>query len=95
MKMIFVVADEGRSERVGRELLALGARGYTSMPVLEGVGHTGMHAGDRVHPGALVSFFAVAEDDVADQIFDGLVRCRDSAGDCITRLFLLPVERMA
>jgi nitrogen regulatory protein PII len=95
MKMVFVVADANREEAVRRDLAELGAPGYTELPVLLGAGRTGIHAGDRVHPGALVTFFTVLDDALAERVFAGLVQRRDAAGDGVTRLFLMPVERFA
>ena len=95
MKMVLVVADAAHIDALQDDLRALGAPGCTMMPVLEGHGRTGVHAGDRVHPGALVTLFTVVEDDDAPALFEGIVARRDAAGDAITRLFLLPVERQA
>ena len=95
MKMVMVVADAAHVEAVCNDLRTLGAPGCTMLPVLEGHGRTGVHAGDRLHPGALVTLFTVAEDDLAVKLFDGLVARRDAAGDTVTRLFVLPVERQA
>jgi hypothetical protein len=93
--MVLVVADAHRADAVSRDLVELGAPGYTEVPVIEGAGHSGVHRGDRVHPGAVVMFFAVVPDERSGAIFDGLVRRRDAAGDDISRLFMLPVERQA
>lgn len=95
MKLLFVVADAERLDGLRAELVRLGAPGYTVMPVLEGGGRTGVHAGDRVHPGGLVTVVVVAEDHEAGPLFEGLARARDAAGDTVTRLFLVPVERQA
>jgi len=95
MKMLLVLADAARFETVKADLVELGAAGYSALPVIEGAGRTGLHAGDRVHPGGLVSVFVVAEDAAADRMFDEMVRRRDAAEDRITRLFVLPVERQA
>ena len=93
MKLLWVVADVARLEAVQQVLRDGGASGWTVAPVLEGVGRTGVHSGDRVHPGGLVNLFCVAEDVSAATLFDAVVRSRDAAGDRVTRLFLLPVER--
>jgi hypothetical protein len=95
MKMLLVLADAARFDAVKRDLLEMGAAGYSALPVIEGAGRTGLHAGDRVHPGGLVSVFVVAEDAAADRMFDEMTRRRDAAEDRITRLFVLPVERQA
>lgn len=93
--MLLVLADAARFDDVKQDLVALGAAGYSAMPVIEGAGRTGLHAGDRVHPGGLVSLFVVAEDAAAGGMFEEMVRRRDAANDRVTRFFLLPVERQA
>jgi hypothetical protein len=93
--MLMVIADAGRFDAVKHDLVELGAAGYSAMPVIEGAGRTGLHSGDRVHPGGLVSVFVVAEDGDAYGMFDEMVRRRDAAEDRVTRMFILPVERQA
>ena len=95
MKMILLMADAARFESIRADLRELGAAGYTALPVLEGAGRSGLHAGDRVHPGGLVALVVVESDDRATGLFDELVRRRDTSGDDVTRLFLVPVERQA
>ena len=95
MKLLWIIADAARLEDVQRTLREHGAPGWTVSPVLEGTGRTGMHRGDRVHPGALVNLYCVAEDSSAQVLFEAVVRARDAAEDLVTRLFLLPVERQA
>jgi hypothetical protein len=93
--MVLIVADAARLETCHRVLRDLGAPGYTALPVTEGAGRTGLRSGDRVHPGALAAIFVVDEDAGATRLFDALAERRDAAGDRVTRLFLLPVERQA
>lgn len=95
MKMIWMVADAARLAAIREEIGELGVKGYSVLPVAEGSGRTGHHAGDRIHPGGLVAVVIVDEDREADRLFDQLARRRDQAGDAVTRLFLLPVEREA
>lgn len=95
MKLALIVADAARLDACREALRELGAPGYTALPVLEGAGRTGLHSGDRIHPGGLVTLLVVAEDAHADSLFEELTRRRDAAGDTITRLFLLPIERQA
>jgi hypothetical protein len=95
MKLILIVADAARLDALRADLHALGAPGYSLFPVVEGEGRTGVHSGDRIHPGALAALIVVTPAAEAAQLFDGLVARRDAAGDRITRLFLLPVERQA
>ena len=95
MKMILAIVDAGRAAAVRRELIELGAPGYTDLAVAEGAGRSGVHRGDRVHPGAVELLFAMVADESAASIFDGLVNRRNEAGDEISRFFMLPVERQA
>lgn len=95
MKLLWVVCDAARAEGYKEALATSGAPGWTLSPVLEGSGRTGLHAGDRVHPGGLLQLSCVASDDEAGRLFDVIQRAREAAGDTVTRLFLLPVERQA
>jgi hypothetical protein len=95
MKMLLMYADAARIDTLRKDLAALGAPGYTVIPVVEGGGRTGIHAGDRVHPGALALVMVIDEDAPADRLFDEMVRRRDAHGDMVSRLFLMPVERQA
>jgi nitrogen regulatory protein PII len=95
VKMILMFADASRLEAVHGDLAALGAPGYTVLPVAEGAGRTGIHSGDRVHPGALALLVVADEDAAADSLFRELTRARDRRGDAVSRLFLMPVERQA
>jgi nitrogen regulatory protein PII len=95
MKLVFAIADAGCLDELRANLRRFDVPGYTILPVAEGSGRTGLHTGDRVHPGALAAVMIVAQDDQATQLFDELVRCRDAMGDHVSRFFLLPVERQA
>jgi hypothetical protein len=95
MKMILMMADAARWPAIREELHGLGAPGYSAIPVLEGAGRTGVHAGDRVHPGGLVAVFIVEPDGEASRLFDELSRRREAVHDKVSRMYLLPVEREA
>lgn len=95
MKMILMMADAERWPAIRDELNAMRVPGYSALPVIEGAGATGIHAGDRVHPGGLVAVFIVEPEGAADALFDDLARRRDAAGDRVSRLFLIPVMRQA
>jgi len=95
MKMILVYADATRLEVVRQTLRELNASGYTVLPVEEGAGRTGVHTGDRVHPGALALVMVIEEDARAEAMFDELVRRRDAHGDHMSKLYLMPVLRQA
>ena len=95
MKLLWIVADAAHLAAFQRALDLAGAPGWTVSPVIEGAGRTGVRSADRVHPGALVNLLCVAEDSDGARLFDAVVKARDAAGDAVTRLFLLPVERQA
>jgi hypothetical protein len=95
VKLVLMMADAARLEAVRGDLVALGAPGYTVIPVSEGGGRTGVHTGDRVHPGALAAVMVVEEDAAAERLFEDMVKRRDAHGDRVSRLFLIPVEREA
>lgn len=95
MKMILMMADAARWPAIREELHELRVPGYSALPVIEGAGATGTHAGDRVHPGGLVAVFIVEPEDSAEALFADLVRRRDAANDRVSRLFLIPVARQA
>ena len=93
MKMVLGIVDAARVDGLRRVLNDANVPGYTELPVIEGVGRTGIHTGDRVHPGALIALFTIVEDEASSRLFESLVRHRDETGDRITRFFVLPVER--
>lgn len=95
MKLLWVVCDAALAQRYTSALQAAGAPGWTLSPVLEGSGRTGIHAGDRVHPGGLLQLSCVADDAGAARLFEVVLKAREGAGDTVTRLFLIPVEREA
>jgi hypothetical protein len=95
MKLLWIVADATHLAGFQRTLAEAGAPGWTVSPVIAGAGRTGVHSGDRVHPGALVNLLCVAENCDSARLFDAVLAARDAAGDAVTRLFLLPVERQA
>jgi nitrogen regulatory protein PII len=95
MKMLMMMADATRIDAVRKDLAALGAPGYTVLPVAEGRGRTGIHKADRIHPGALAMVMVIDEDNSADRLFDEMTKRRDAHGDLMSRLFLVPVERQA
>jgi hypothetical protein len=93
MKLILIVADAARLDRVRADLAAGDAPGYTVFEVLEGAGRTGLHTGSRVHPGGLTALAVVDSDDHAPILFDELARRRADSGDEVMRLFMMPVEK--
>ena len=95
MKLIMIYADAARLDAVRANLKELNAPGYTVLAVEEGAGKTGVHTGDRVHPGSLALVMVIEEDGRAEALFDELVRRRDAHDDHMSRLFMVPVLRQA
>jgi nitrogen regulatory protein PII len=95
VKMILSLVNASRLDAFREALHAGGAPGYSVVAVVEGSGKSGVHTGDRIHPGALAAVFVVEEDARAAALFDRLVAWRDGSSDELTRFFLLPVERQA
>ncbi len=93
--MVLGVIDAAFLDDVKADLAAAHAPGYTLMPVLEGAGHTGIHAGNRVHPGSLVALWVMGDDDEVHRLLDMLVARRDARHDSVTRFVVVPVERVA
>ena len=59
MRMLLVITDLDAMKEFERALLEGGERGFTVAPRVYGRGKSGMHAGDRVHPGASSMLFTV------------------------------------
>lgn len=95
MKLIMMYADATRLDAVRKCLKELNAPGYTVLAVEEGAGRTGVHTGTRVHPGSLVLVMIIDEDAPATALFEELAHRRETVGDHMSRLFLMPVERSA
>ena len=96
MRMLLVITDADAMREFERALLESGDRGFTVAPRVYGRGRSGMHAGDRVHPGASSMLFTVVpEKDLGETL--GLLRAaRDRAGaEAVTKIYSLPVEEIA
>jgi hypothetical protein len=95
MKAILVVTDSDAVPAFERAFLGAN-RGFSVVPGLIGKGHTGLKAGDRVHPGgSSLIFTVVPEADVAET-FDLVRRVREEAGYAeATRAWSFTVEEVA
>jgi hypothetical protein len=96
MRMLLVLTDTDAMKEFERALLESGDRGFTVAPRVYGRGRSGLHAGDRVHPGASSMLFTVVpEGDLAETL--GLLRAaRDRAGAAaLTKIYSLPVEEVS
>jgi hypothetical protein len=69
--------------------------GFTVLPAVTGRGRSGLHAGDRVHPGASSVLFLVLREEQTEAALAALRAVRDEQGvNETTRIFSVPaVER--
>jgi hypothetical protein len=93
--MLVVVADSDAMPAFERALVDSGDHGFTVVPTVSGRGRSGLHAGDRVHPGGSSVLFLVVRDEDEQAAVSVLraVRDRENVSDT-TRIFSVPaVER--
>jgi hypothetical protein len=93
--MLVVVTESDALPAFERALLESGDRGFTVVPRVWGRGRSGMHAGDRVHPGgSSLLFLVVPEEDLASTQ-DLLRRVRDQEGVADrTKMFVVPAAEI-
>lgn len=95
MPMLVVVTDADAMPAFKRALVESGDRGFTVLPTVSGRGRSGLHAGDRVHPGhSSLLFLVVPEEDAPAAI--GLLRAvrdREQAA-ARTRIFSVPAAEL-
>ena len=91
MTMLVVVADSDAMPAFERALVASGDHGFTVVPTVSGRGRSGLHAGDRVHPGGSSVLFLVLPDEDEEATVNVLraVRDRENVADT-TRIFSVP-----
>ena len=91
MTMLVVVADSEAMPAFERALVDSGDHGFTVVPTVSGRGRSGLHAGDRVHPGGSSVLFLVlpAEEEEATVNMLRAVRDRENLADT-TRIFSVP-----
>jgi nitrogen regulatory protein PII len=95
MRMLLVITDSEALKEFERGLVESGDRGFTIAPRVYGRGRSGMHAGDRVHPGASSMIFTVVPDADFEATLGFLRRVRDQAGAReSTKIYALPVEEL-
>lgn len=71
------------------------SRGFTVVPILAGMGRTGLKAGTRVHPGASGMLLTVVEEADVDATAEFLRHLRDEAGAAgATKIYALPAEEV-
>jgi hypothetical protein len=91
MTMLVVVTDSDAMPAFERALIDSGDHGFTVVPTVSGRGRSGLHAGDRVHPGGSSVLFLVLRDEDEEATVNLLraVRHRENVADT-TRIFSVP-----
>jgi len=93
MKLLLVITEQEALPAFERAFLETGDRGFTVAPRVFGRGRSGLHAGNRVHPGASGMIFTVVPDAEADATLRFLRETRDKAGvGAHTKIYSLPAE---
>ena len=95
MKMLMICCAGSRMEELRTLVEQHGIRGYSEIPAVHGIGHTGRHMGTRAWPGTCAMLISAVEDAKADELMRAIEAfrsgCRSEEG---VRAMLLPVERM-
>jgi hypothetical protein len=93
--MLVVVTDSDAMPAFERALVDSGDVGFTVVPTVSGRGRSGLHAGDRVHPGGSSVLFLVLPDEDGEAAVKVLrkVRDRENVADT-TRIFSLPAAEL-
>jgi hypothetical protein len=93
--MLVVVTDSDAMPAFERALVDSGDVGFTVVPTVSGRGRSGLHAGDRVHPGGSSVLFLVLPDEDEEAAVKVLraVRDRENVADT-TRIFSLPAAAL-
>ncbi len=95
MRMLLVVTEPDAVREMERALLAGGHHGFTVVPNAWGSGRSGLHTGDRVHPGGTSVLFSVVPDEAVEGVVASIRQARDRAGaGQVTRIFSVPAEEM-
>jgi hypothetical protein len=93
MRMLVVVTDPEAVREIERDLLARGHTGFTVVPNAWGSGRSGLHTGDRIHPGGTSVLFTVVPQQEAEGVATLIRNARDRAGAAeTTRIFAIPAE---
>jgi PII-like signaling protein len=88
-KKLELVIERALVDEVIAVAQEVGARGYTVLPVLSGMGHRGHRADDLTGVGGNVLLVLVARDEVVERL---VTRLQASWGDAIGVLFVGDVE---
>jgi hypothetical protein len=95
VRLLLVASDPDAVHEMERVLLAAGEDGFTVVPNAWGSGRTGLHMGNRVHPGGTTVLFTVVPDARAELVMNLLREARDSVGaQEATHIYSLAAEEV-
>jgi len=94
MKMLLIVVDPSCRDQLEVLLKQAGVSGYTEVPKVLGMGHSGMRLGSGAYPKTSVLVFTVVPEDKVTEIRDGLCEYCTSCGELPYKMFLLDVEEI-
>jgi hypothetical protein len=78
MKMVMIVVEQARREKVEAVLAERGVSGYSEIPTVYGAGSTGLRFGSRAFPGASSIILSVVEDGEAEPLLGAIdASCAD------------------
>lgn len=94
MRLLAVVTDSEAVNVFERTLIEHDVP-FSVIPRVWGRGRTGLHAGDRVHPGGSALLFTVVDDARVEETTRLFRAARDVSGAAaLTRIFSLPAEEI-
>ena len=78
MKMVMIVVEHSRRERVEAALQERGVTGYSEIPTVYGAGATGLRFGSSAFPGSSSIILSVVEDGEAEALLKAIdASCAD------------------
>lgn len=95
MKAVVVITDSEAVQQFEKTCLTNPSRGFTVIPQALGRGRSGLHTGDRIHPGGESILFTVVPDAELEATLAALRSARDLAGVAeVTRIFVSEVQEV-
>jgi len=96
MKVVVVITDSEAVKHYEKACLAHTGHGFTVIPGALGSGRSGVHFGDRVHPGGASILFTVVPEADLSRTLAALRAARDEHGLAeLTKLYTLDAEEVA
>jgi len=95
MKAVVVVTDSEAVRELEGACLTSPTRGFTVVPNVWGRGRSGLHTGDRVHPGGTSILFTVVPEAELEAAVANLRAARDRAGVAdVTKMFVFDAQEV-